>query len=84
MQRQLKTKTLCDLHGNPTLITCRGHVSFPVFNKAMLREWQADPIPKESRDQMRYEYYIPHPKKAWKRVDGQTKGARKYTVMAWD
>lgn len=79
-----KTKTLCSSDGNPSLITLQGHVSFKEFNAAMLREWNADPIEKERRNEMRYEYYIPHKTKAWKRVDGKTKGARKYTVMAWD
>ena len=82
--KTLKTQTLADGDGNPILVTCRGHVSFKEFNKAMLKEWESDPIPKERRNEMRYEYYIPHKTKAWKRVDGTTKGARKYTVMAWD
>lgn len=79
-----KTKTLSDGQGNPTLITCKGHVSFKTFNAAMLNEWTSDPLTKEDRDRMRYEYYIPHATKVWKRVDGETKGARKFTVMTWD
>ncbi len=82
MKRSTKTLTTSD--GNPGLITFPGHVSFKEFSAAMLREWESDPIPKERRDEMRYEYYIPHKTKPWKRVDGKTKGARKFTVMAWD
>lgn len=79
-----KTKTLCDSSGNPSLVTFPGHVSFEMFNAAHQNEWVCDPIEKERRDEMRYEYYIPHKTKAWRRVDGKTKGARKFTVMAWD
>lgn len=79
-----RSTTLTDRQGNPTIITVPGHVSFEEFNAAMLKEWKSDPIEKERRNEMRYEYYIPHPKKAWKRVDGKTPRARKYTVMVWD
>ena len=84
MKRNLKTLTLCDSSGNPTIITCRGHVSFKEFNSAVKREWNTDPYPKEDMPKMLYKYYIPHKTKAWKMVDGNTKGGRKFTVMPWD
>lgn len=79
-----RTTTLTDSTGNPTIVTYPGHVSFKTFNKAHLQEWNTDPIEKEREADMRYEYYIPHKTKNWKRVDGETKGAKKFTTMSWD
>ena len=79
------TTTLVDSDGNPTVVTYPGHVDRKTFSKGHSLEWSSDPYSakywKESR---RYEYYIPHKTKAWKRVDAGTRGAKPFTVLPWD
>lgn len=81
----MKTLTLTDDSGNPTLVTHPGHVDLKTFNRAFSREWTADPYLKREWDKdRRFEYYISHKTKPWKRVDPGTKGAKKFTVIPWD
>lgn len=74
-----------DDQSNPVAVICPGFVDRKTFNKAYRNEWDGDLYDKETWDrERRYEFYIPHKTKAWKRVDAGTKGARKFTVMPWD
>lgn len=81
----MKTTTLADRSGNPTLITCPGHVGREKFNAAMDKEWQGDHYSKNEWERLRrYEFYIPSKTRQWKCVDAGTKGSKKFTTIVWE
>lgn len=84
--QKLSTTTLTDSEGNPTLITCPGHVGLQEFNDAMAQEWECDPIEADRADELRHEYWISSAEEnvQWEKVTKDHPKGKPFTVMAWD
>jgi hypothetical protein len=82
MTRELKTFTLgLDNSEDPVISLCPGHVDFPTFDAAFGREWQGDPITKDS--ELRHEYW----KRVgtnWEKCDEHDPIALPMTVLEWE